>query len=342
MLLCGAAFESGTPPTVARLRESLIVATLASLLAVACTWPLAARLGSTGRVNTGDGRWSIWVVSWVAHALTTAPTQLFDANIFYPERGTLAYSEANVGAGVLGLPAWLATRNPYAAHNLAVLLGFILSTITMYALARHLTGQRMAAAVAAVLYAYCPFVFARTAHIQLLMIWGLPLVMLCLHRLTDRPTIPRALALGAALAAQALSCAYYGILGGLIAGTAVIAFSLSRGLWRDVHWWLQVAVAAAVSIGLVLPFFVPYLEHQEMTGFARPLSEVLRYSADWRAWFASSAWAHRWMHPLLGSWKEVLFPGIAATRARADGHLARAAAALAGHRRRGSHTPGPA
>ena len=41
--------------------------------------------------------------------------------------------------------------NPYAAHNFAVLLGFILSTITMYALARRLTGQRMAAAVAAVI-----------------------------------------------------------------------------------------------------------------------------------------------------------------------------------------------
>ena len=42
-----------------------------------------------------------------------------------------------------------------------------------------------AAAVAAVLFAYCPFVFARTAHIQLLLIGGLPFCMLALHRLVD-------------------------------------------------------------------------------------------------------------------------------------------------------------
>jgi hypothetical protein len=40
------------------------------------------------------------------------------------------------------------------------------------------------------------------------------------------------------------------------------------------------------------------------------MSEAIQFSADWRAWFASSAWAHRWMLPLLGSWNEVLFPGF--------------------------------
>jgi hypothetical protein len=28
-----------------------------------------------------DGRWSIWVVAWVAHALTTNPLRLYEANI---------------------------------------------------------------------------------------------------------------------------------------------------------------------------------------------------------------------------------------------------------------------
>jgi hypothetical protein len=311
MLLCQP-LDAGAP-NVTRLREPLAVVVLASLLAVACTWPLAARLGSMGRVDSGDGRWSIWVVSWVAHALSTDPGSLYEANIFYPEHDTLAYSEANIGAGLLGLPVWLATRNPFATHNAAVVLSFVLSTITMYALARRLSGSRGAAAVAAVLFAYCPFVFARTAHIQLLLVWGLPLILLCLHHLVDRPSVGGAVALGLALAAQALSCAYYGILGALIVSFAVLGFSVSRGLWRSVEWWGQVALAAVVSGVVTLPFFLPYLDHQEATGFARRLDDLLRYSANWQAWLASSAWAHRWMHPLVRGWNEVLFPGLLAT-----------------------------
>lgn len=266
-----------------------------------------------GRVDSGDGRWSIWVVAWVAQALSTDPGSLYEANIFYPEHDTLAYSEANIGAGLLGLPAWLATRNPYATHNSAVLLGFVLSTIAMYALARRLSGGPGAAAVAAVLFAYCPFVFARTAHIQLLMVWGLPLILLCLHRFVDQPGIPRAIALGLALAVQALSCAYYGILGGLIVASGVVGFSVTRGLWRSPRWWTYVALAAGVTCAVTLPFFQSYLEHQEFTGFTRRLDDLLRYSANWQAWFASSARAHRWMHPLVAGWNEVLFPGVLAT-----------------------------
>ena len=60
------------------------------------TWPLAAGIGHLGRTqNTGDGRFSVWNIAWVAHALSTDPLDLFDANIFYPHRRTLAFSESN-------------------------------------------------------------------------------------------------------------------------------------------------------------------------------------------------------------------------------------------------------
>ena len=50
-----------------------------------------------------------------------------------------------------------------------------------------------------------------TAHIQLEMTAGLPFGMLAFHRLIDRPSPGRGARLGAAMAAQALSCGYYGI-----------------------------------------------------------------------------------------------------------------------------------
>ncbi len=105
------------------------------------------RMGKVGRVDNGDGKLSIWNVAWVARALVADPRHVFDANIFYPHRGTLAYSENNLGAGVLAIPAYWLTRNPYAALNSAMLLGFILSAAGAYYLVRYLTRDRRAAIV---------------------------------------------------------------------------------------------------------------------------------------------------------------------------------------------------
>ncbi len=59
------------------------------------------------------------------------------------------------------------------------------------------------------------------------------------------------------------------------------------------------ALAAGVAVTTVVPFLLPYLELQRDMGFGRSLDEAVRYSADWRAYLASAAWAHRWILPLI-------------------------------------------
>src|SRR4029453_16103031 len=160
------------------------------------------------------------------------------ANIFYPHRDTLAYSENNIVAGVLGLPAYVLTRNPYATHNLAMLLGFALAFLSAYALARYLARDTGAAIVAGLAFGFCPFMFARTAHIQLVMVFGLPATMLAVHRLVDLPSSGRAFLLAVALIVQALACGYYGIFAALLAGLGLVFFGITRGGWRRVDYWV--------------------------------------------------------------------------------------------------------
>ena len=72
-------------------------------LTVLVTWPqalhLAARIGAHD-----DPQFSIWRLAWIAHALRSDPWHLFDANIFYPAKGTLAFSDAMLLEGVLAAP----------------------------------------------------------------------------------------------------------------------------------------------------------------------------------------------------------------------------------------------
>jgi len=293
--------------------EATLVVLAATALTIVATYPVAFHLDQLGRINTDDGRFSIWTVAWVAHKLTTQPTEVFHANIFYPHRYALAFSEANLGAGLMGSPVWLATKNPYTTHNVVFLATFVIAFAGAYYLARYLTGNRQASAVAAILFAFCPFIFARTAHMQLLFIGTLPFCMLAFHRLVDNPTVARSAGLGLVMWATAMCCAYYGIFAALMVGFGTLFYAISRRLWASKDYWIGIALAAFTSLGLTIPFFLPFLYVQSEMGFARTLDDARDYSANLGAWGASSAWAHRWWLPALGSFNETLFPGVLVT-----------------------------
>jgi len=301
------------PPNVAaspgfRAKELVSAAGVALILTLIFTWPLAGRFGTSGRLDSGDALYSIWNVSWVAHALTTDPTQLWNANIFYPQPGTLAYSEANLVAGVIGVPVWVLTHNPYATSNFTIVAAFLLAALAMYALVRYLTGNRWGAALAGVLYAFCSYTFSHMAHIQLLMTFGPPLVLLRMHHLVDRPNVRNAIWLGLALFVEALACGYYGLMGGFAVALGVLWFAGWTGRWRSLKFWGLVALAAVIAVALTAPFFIPYRELQQ-AGFERTLADAKIFRAGWRSYLASALLVYQWILPLIGSWREVLFPG---------------------------------
>ena len=192
-----------------------------------------------------------------------------------------------------------------------MLFGFAASVVFTWLLARRLVGDGAAAATAAALFAFCPYVFAHTAHIQLVMIAGIPMCMLAFHALVDDPTPRRAVLLAAALAAQALSCAYYGVSVGLTIGYGTLFYAWSRRLWASPRYWIAIAIAAVGSVAIVLPFFLPFLSIQNETGFARSLDDARPWSAYVRSYLASGSHAHEWMLPLIKDWNSaVLFPGF--------------------------------
>ncbi|MEO6222004.1 MAG: hypothetical protein ABIP90_02055 [Vicinamibacterales bacterium] len=294
-----------------RFRDACVASLVAMLLAVLLTWPLAARLGSAGRLDSGDARHGTWNVAWVAHALTTDPTSLFDANIFYPHRGTLAYSEANIVAGIVAAPVWIATKNPYASFNAVVLLAFAAAALSAFLLVRVLEGSRLGATIAGLTYGFSPYMFAHVPHIQLLMTFGPALSMAAMHHFTKAPSVRRGALLGLALAVTGLACAYYGIFAALATGVGLFWDLVTQRRSRNAQFWIGIAVAAGMVLLIVGPFFMPYLSVRD-AGFERSLNEARVNSTDAGAFFASAVIVHRWMLPLLHKWSDVLFPGFLA------------------------------
>jgi hypothetical protein len=300
-------------------RELAAVLAGGAVLAICLTYPFAVQMGHTGRADTTDGEFSIWNVAWVARTLVADPRHVLDANIFYPHLGTLLYSESNLGAGALAIPVYWATRNPILAHNFVFLLSLVLSVTGGYYLVRYLVGNRLGAAVAAICFGFCPYVFARTPHIQLLMTAGLPFSMLAFHRAADRPSAGRGLVLGLVMGAQTVFCGYYAVFVILLVGFGTLAVPALRGWWTNLRYWKMVVVAALTAVVVAAPLAVPYLQFEQASGFRRDLSEAVLYSADWRAYLASNALAHIWILALIKHWKEALFPGFVATIGGAAG-----------------------
>lgn len=289
------------------LREASIVVASAVFLAVVMTWPIASKMNRAARVDVTDGMYSMWNVAWVARAVTSQPWELFNANIFHPHKGTLAYSEANIGAGILGAPAWALTKNVYTTYNSVVLTGFVLSFLSTYALVRRLTQRRLPAFAAAVAFAYMPFTYARLPHIQLQMTFVIPLCLLAFHRLVNFPSWRSGTALGSALAVAGLTSAYYGVSVGLAIGVGVIFYGLRMSLWRDRAYWPAVLTALVTAAAIVAPFFAPYLELREQ-GFERTLDEARRYGVNGWGWLASPVRSHGWL--LNENFRGVAFPGL--------------------------------
>jgi hypothetical protein len=280
------------------------------LAVVVSTWPQAVRLASVN--DFGDPLLNSWALAWVAHALVSAPGHGFDANIFYPERRTLAYSEALLAPGVLLAPlAWLGA-DPIAVHNLLLLLGDVLSGLAVYALVRRLTRHDGAALVAGVIFAIYPYRIEEYPKVQLQLLIGWPLALLAAHQLLERASTRGAVAFAAAVALQAYSCMYYGVMGvafvSVVIGLSIVMTPAAR---RGPAMRQLVAAAIAAAV-LVAPLAFEYRAASLVVG-ERHVDEAVNGSAivsDYlRAHPENAAYGDD-NHP--GQGERRLFPGYAA------------------------------
>ena len=94
---------------------------LYTLLSVVFTWPLAIGLAELAPAHF-DPPFTAWRLGWIAHQIGH-PGHLFDGNIFWPDRRTLAYSDAVLLQGVLGAPLAALGANPNGIANVLILVG---------------------------------------------------------------------------------------------------------------------------------------------------------------------------------------------------------------------------
>jgi len=275
------------------------------------TWPLAASLTTVSRTDNADTALNAWILAWVAHRLPTAPLALFDANIFYPEPRTLAFSEHMVVQGLFGLPFFSLGLSATTVYNLLAIIGFATSGFAMTVVVERWTGSTRAGLVAGMAYAFNAHTLVRFGHMQALHVQFLPLALAALGDLVDRPAWRAAGRMAVAVVLQALTSNYLLVMTGV---AMVSAAAASPRAWVGAagRRRLLITLTAAALAGVVLlPFLLPYYIARDAQGLVRPFDEVAYYSGQWRDYLATGGrlhyalWSHRWFDQATP-----LFPGI--------------------------------
>ena len=177
------------------------------LLTVIMTWPQALVL-KTHAYDHQDVFFNLWRLRWIAHALSTAPAELFNGNIFEPDRGVLAYSDAMLVEGILAAPLLWAGVPPVLVHNLMMLGPIVASGVGAFVLARHLTGSAGGALAAGVIFAFAPYRFEHYMHMELQWTVWSPWAFWALQRTLETASIGFGLLTGLFLALQMTSSVY--------------------------------------------------------------------------------------------------------------------------------------
>jgi hypothetical protein len=269
-----------TAPSRARHRVLSAIGVLlvyAALTAV-MTWPQVRELGRGVSIDIGDPLLSTWRMAWVAHQVPRDPLNLYNANIFHPERGTLAFSDAMIVPSLTAAPLlWLGVHQ-ITAYNLLFLSGFALSGAGMFLLMRSLTGHAGAAFVSGFVFAFLPYRFMHYAHLELQMAQWMPLCLWAIHRTIQHGRQRDGLMAGLFLALQTLSSWYYGIFLATYLVPVGTALLIAAGRERFRRALRPLVLGAILSAIIVAPFAGPYLDARRAVG-ERPDSEIEFYSA---------------------------------------------------------------
>jgi hypothetical protein len=148
-------------------------------------WPVVMQMGSYN--PGGDAMFNAWEMRRNQNCILRnhCPTYA-DANIYYPNKDTMLYSETQLSAGVVTLPLYFINQNPIFAYNLLTITLFFLAGWFMYLLAKRLSkGNEFWSILAGLAFTFAPVKMASIYHLQNLSIAVLPLAVLLVIRFFD-------------------------------------------------------------------------------------------------------------------------------------------------------------
>lgn len=252
-----------------RARGALVSIALYALLVFASFYPQSIRPRDT-IAYVGDSLESVYLVAWNVHQFFRAPARLFDANVLYPHRRALAFTDHRLLPSLVVAPVQWATGNPVLATNVAVGLACLLAAMGARRLAMVLGLPPVAAWAAGALYAFHTYQVNEGPRLNIVAhgFVAFALAELVLYLRTGEAR--RAWRTAGFMLLQGLSANYHLLYGALVLGLVLLG-ALAARPHLVARRLPRLAAASLVAALLFAPLAVPYLRAAREHGYVREL-----------------------------------------------------------------------
>jgi hypothetical protein len=312
-----------SPPPSRLLPQALLAAGLYAAATLYYLRPIWEVFGSSLAPNAADPLFSVYILKWVVRQIHLGFPNLWDANFFYPARGTLAMSDHMLGPAL----QVALVGNPVAGYNLLVFSSFVLCGAGTFWVLRRGGASAPAALLAGAAFAFSPFRMSHLNHLLMLIMQWIPLTLWSFDRLLAERTARRG----------ALFLLFYGL--HLTSGcyfaymihfpmAAIFASRWAAGRRRllEAESLRVLAPVGALALAAAVAIFLPYVrlarqldmrhdDHQigrrggaALASWVSPAPESL-YSLHSPGALWDRAGLVRWQQPFVRS-ENSLFPGF--------------------------------
>ncbi len=295
---------------------TVIRAAVYALLLFAFTAPVSFDPGARRFAEGPDTRLYLWTIGWDLHALKTAPLSIFNANIFFPEKQTLAYSEHLIGAALLAWPLSWFTSNLDLILNFVLLLATLLTALGCDRLARECGASPRAALLSGILGAFAGPKLGRLTQAHLATLHFVPWALAFAIRYVRYGRRADLLATLALFTAQALTSGH----GGLFLALALAILFLSAmalGTLRAGKAFRDCGIAGCLILLINVPFVLPYYEVRGRVGLTRLIEDAEGWAPTAASWLQSPTRVQTAitfhldsLRPEIESANAALFPGF--------------------------------
>lgn len=158
---------------------------LITLLTLIYFIPVLLRLGTY--MTGGDPMFNAWVLERNQHCILRQHCPDYvNANIYYPNKDTMLYSEVEISPSIVSMPLHFLDSNPILPYNIVTILTVLMLGFSMYWLALYLSkGHQGYSIFAGLLFEFGPINVAGVWHLQTLSVFCFPLIFLMIFKYLD-------------------------------------------------------------------------------------------------------------------------------------------------------------
>lgn len=262
----------------------------------------------------GDSMGAIWNIWWMKYTWLNNLSSRFIPILASPFGIDLSASFIPSTSDIL----WRALAilvDEIFTYNIILFLSFPVSAMTMYFLTKYFTQNKLSCIAAGIIYGFCPYHFAHTSHLSLLSTQWMPLYVLLLFWLIEKPCYKNAFFCSLGFSLVMLENHYYGYFMSIYTLIFFLFMCWSYRRSRDeLSRLIKISAVFLFLITLILfPFIYPPIKTMLSTtsvdikssfGFIRPFKDLFVYSAKPWDYLLPSA-----IHPIFGKYVKGFIKG---------------------------------